>query len=274
MFHSSYTFIISGMTDTGTVRSNNEDAFLLYNLERDEKLRPGGSESSTDGKGSLIIVSDGMGGANAGEVASNIAIQTLIEEIKNHCPEDPAKASQSTLRVLEDAIQCAHDNILKASLDDPDKHGMGATLTILWLARDKAWLGQVGDSRLYRLTQKEILQLSKDQTPVGHMLRSGEITAEEARTHPQRNLLDQALGAGMSSVHPHCEELRILESDCFLLCTDGLSDALTDHSIYNLVAKQARWSIPTACKYLINEANEAYGQDNITVVLCRIMKKS
>lgn len=261
------------MSDVGRVRSNNEDAFLLYSLEKDEKLRPRGSETTTAGKGALFIVSDGMGGANAGEVASNIAIQTMIAEIKKNSGPDPSQSPQNTSALLEQAFQVVHQNILKSAEQNPEQEGMGATMTLLWLASNCAWLGQVGDSRLYRLNAKGIHQISQDQSPVGELMRCGKITPEQARHHPQRNLLDQALGAGLEILVPHIETLHFEENDSFLLCSDGLSDAMRQEAILDFVAEKARWSIPTACKYLINEANEAYGQDNITVALCRIMHK-
>lgn len=273
MSSSAYQIIVSAMTHTGTVRRNNEDAFQLYSLEKDERLRPGGGETSTEGRGALLIVSDGMGGANAGEVASNLAIQTLIDQLREFADPRPARAPKDTLKLIEHSIQIAHHRILKASLENEEHQGMGATLTLLWLAEDKAWLAQVGDSRLYRLNSETITQVSVDQSPVGMLVRAGTITPEQARRHPQRNLLEQALGAGMSSVHPHCEFFNVAENEAFLLCTDGLSDALSDETIYDFVSSKARWSIPTACKYLINEANEVYGQDNLTVALCRLTQK-
>lgn len=268
-----YQLILSAATHTGQVRANNEDTFLLYNLERDEKLRPGGCEATTAGKGVVVIVSDGMGGANAGEIASAMAVETIVSHLVGHAPDDPCRSSKKTCALFEEAIQLAHDTILKSSLEDETRQGMGATLTALWLAENKAWLAQVGDSRLYRLNDEEIIQVSDDQTPVGHLLRAGKISAQEARHHPQKNLLDQALGAGMSSVHPFCAEIDFQETDCFLLCTDGITDALEDHQMREIVAHDARWSLPTACKYLINGANEAYGQDNLTVALCRITRR-
>jgi len=260
------------MTDVGVVRSNNEDCVLLYSLERGERLRPGGSEATTDGKGVVMIVCDGMGGANAGEIASAIAVDKIIEFLSNQSPERPAGRTEQASTLLHKALLYAHNSVLEASQSSDAQEGMGTTATVLWMAQDKAWLGQVGDSRLYRLDENRIEQVSMDQTPVGALFRSGEITADEARAHPQRNLLDQALGGGLEYIEPHCESVSIDAGMGFMLCSDGLSDAITDETIFRIITEDARWSLPTACRYLINTANQEYGQDNVTLALCRVSK--
>ena len=273
MFYAGYKVVTSGLTDAGTVGSNNEDSFLFYNLEADQKIAATGAESSTVGKSILILMSDGMGGANAGEVASKMAIDEILNHIRANCPAKPFKSVKETSSMITESINHAHACILKASKEHSDRSGMGATITCVMISKNKVWIAQVGDSRLYTLNQLTIKQLTEDQTPVARLVKDGELSESEARKHPKRNLLDQALGGGLDEIIPVLSTNTIDTNTCLLLCTDGLTDALEDSNIHTIITKNTEWNLPSACRYLVSDANTQYGEDNVTVALCKITDK-
>lgn len=265
-----YRVECASRSDVGPVRPNNEDACAWYDLQGDHALPSIGAEASTAGKGVLFLVSDGMGGANAGEVASKITLAAMIEYLRAYVPPRPAAQPETSLGLLESAIEKAHQEVLKASVEDDAFSGMGATLTALWLAEDMGWYGQVGDSRLYELASDKIHQISQDQTPVGRLVRAGILSPDEARFHPKRHLLEQALGGGMSHIRPVCERLHPVPGNAYLLCTDGLHDPLGDTLLHAIVSEQAKWDLSDACHRLVHTANSQDGSDNATVILCHI----
>jgi len=217
---------VHGATDVGQSRDNNEDYYAIYDLSGNLHISDPDSEVGITSKGTILIVSDGMGGAQAGEVASKMATDTIIDELKTYTEDGWADIMADRRGFLEKAAQKAHVAILESSQKDQSRRGMGATVTVLWLWGDEGTVVQVGDSRLYRLVADNISRITHDQSPVGRMLRSGHLTAEQARLHPQRNLLDQALGAGLEDMEPESYTFPIHSGESYLLCSDGLSDAL------------------------------------------------
>ena len=260
---------VSGSTDVGRTRDNNEDCFAIYDLCNEALIAKPDAESDITSKGTLLIVSDGMGGANAGEVASQMATDIIIEELRKRTEDDWANFMADRRGFLEDAAQQAHTAIIENS--HGDQHGMGATLTVLWLWESEGTVVQVGDSRLYRLVGDHISRITHDQSPVGRMLRSGHLTAEQARLHPQRNLLDQALGAGLKEIAPESYTFPLNAGESYLLCSDGLSDGLPDPLIHKIYSELTPGAPSAICENLISEADSRYGQDNITAVICHVL---
>lgn len=258
-----------GLTDIGLKRSGNEDAFLLTALASPtpDPLPPSSAFSAPlPPEGAFLAVSDGIGGCNAGEVASALSLTTLHELLRRQpTPNNPAALFFQALHDTDVAVRQA------ASLS-PARHGMGATLTALWLRHDGAWLGQVGDSRLYRWRAGSLLQLSPEHSPVGRMRLRGELTEEEARQHRFKNVIDQSLGGDPDIFAPEVIPLDLHSGDVVLLCSDGLTDGLPDadlHPVLDLIA-QGTLPLENAASSLIASGNLASGRDNITVLLARL----
>ena len=235
---------ISSATSTGKVRPVNEDSFFV-------------SEIDSNG-GVLAVVADGMGGHNAGEVASTQAVKILKEFDLNK--DIPIKNS------LLDAISCANNEIYKMSKHDPKLFGMGTTVTACVIIDDKLTAAQVGDSRLYLLRNKEISQITKDHSLVEMLLESGEITKEDAKHHPQKNVITRALGTD-STVEADTYELQLLPDDIILLCSDGLVNMVDDERILSIIENSTDFG--SLSNILVEEAENAGGHDNITVILIK-----
>src|SRR4051794_20472126 len=226
-------------TDVGRVRGNNEDK--LYTSPR------------------LLVVADGMGGHSGGEIASDMAVRTLESEFIEATAEGLLEAAYEANRVVHDA-----------AAEDPDLRGMGTTLVAIAPVEDGdalAWIN-VGDSRLYLLRDGELTQVSEDHSLVEEAVRSGELSPEEARTHPQRNIVTRALGIG-ANVTIDGDRVDAVEGDRFLLCSDGLTDLIDDGKI---AATMRQLADPgDAARELVRIANEAGGRDNITVVVVDVV---
>ncbi len=234
------------LSDRGHVRSDNEDcaAFILP--------RPGDPD---DKRPAMAVVADGMGGHAAGEVASRIACETMVRR---------ALAGGAAPQVLlREAIAEANDAILDEAARHAELHGMGTTLTAMLLAGGHVYLGHVGDSRLYIQRGRNLHQLSQDHTFVAELARRGELSAEAARFHPDRNLLYQAVGTRsefVPMVYPRGLPVKL--GDRFLLCSDGLTDMVDDATI---ARELARLEPADACQSLVRLALDAGGHDNVTV---------
>ena len=205
-------------------------------------------------------VADGMGGHQAGEKASRLA----VEAIKEAAPE--LAETQAVSEVLVAAVQAANQNILEASLRDQQLAGMGTTLTGAVVEPGRAWLAHVGDSRAYLLRHGQIAQLTADHSLVEELVRRGHLSESEAQIHPQRNLLLQALGV-TSTVEVETREEVLQPGDILLLCSDGLTNMVPDRDIADIITQAA--TLEAAAEKLISTANKRGGHDNITVVLVR-----
>ncbi len=262
-------------TDVGRVRRGNEDNFLLLDLSRARTWSGSdGPESPNEldqfplgDQGMVLIVSDGMGGALAGDVASRMAIEavrdTLMGENQDGKGCDPDEALVDCLR---EATMQANRNIHHKSLEDSRCSGMGATLTGAAVRGDKLDLIQVGDSRGYVMRGDQIRLATKDQSLVQQLVDVGQISEEEAETHMFRNVILQALGA-QNELTPATARIQIRQGDTLLLCSDGLSGKLRNEEIRQIVAGAK--DLSGACSALIAAANDRGGEDNITVVLAR-----
>lgn len=225
-------------THVGKVRKNNEDALIFIEPE-------------------TFVVADGMGGAAAGEVAS----QMLIDTVKNFLPAVPEPQSED---ILKKAILKANAAILRESEKNPAYRGMGTTATILHIYKSRAYYAHVGDSRLYRLRNKNFEQITQDHSYVENLVRKGEITAAQARVHPMKNLLTQAVGA-VAEVSVDTASFSVLANDVFLLCTDGLTNMLEDKEIAEILLASEN-----PAESLIQEALQNGGLDNISVIVVKV----
>jgi PPM family protein phosphatase len=269
---------LHAQTDIGRVRQGNEDNFLVLDLASR------GSWSGSDGtqeppagirrfevgsEGLVLIVSDGMGGALAGDVASRMAVESVREmltEDDEHKTDDQG-ARVSLVDCLRNATGYANYAIHRKSLEDPRCSGMGATLTAAAIAGDTMDFVQVGDSRAYVIRGDEIKLATKDQSLVQQLVDVGQITEEDAETHMFRNVILQALGA-QSDLTPVISRVRLQRGDIMLLCSDGLSGKMRAEEMLQIIAA-SNGDLAAACDALIKEANKRGGEDNITVVLAR-----
>jgi len=226
-------------TDTGRQRNANEDSYFT--------------------RAPLFVVADGMGGAQAGEVASKAAAESFAQDIPTSPP----------LRVLEETITGANRTIHELARKDPSLSGMGTTTTaaIVDLEAEEVAIGHVGDSRAYRLRAGRFEQLTRDHSLVEEMRRKGQLTDEQAEDHPQRSIITRALGPE-PEVQVDLQTVPAMDGDVFLICSDGLTTMLDDERIAHVLARAT--SLDSAVRKLVDEANRAGGRDNITVVAFRL----
>ena len=267
-----FTLHIDGLTDIGNSRRNNEDAWWAGQLGGRHLFMAAGPAPLAlrlPGAPVLLLVSDGVGGANAGEVASQMAIQRITAELARTAG---AWAEPAAARAALRAVLCQANAAIAARAAEPGLEGMGATLSLLCFASPgTAGWGQAGDSRLYLCRQGRLRQLSHDQSPVGRMRQRGEITEAEARLHPLRHQIDPGLGDPVATFQPEigCETPQ--PGDVFLLCSDGLSDGLWDHQIAQTLAAVRRPPhVRPAVHLLVAQAKQTSGKDNITAVLALV----
>jgi len=261
-------------SDVGRVRRGNEDNFLV--LELSQQTTWTGSDGSDapkelsefelGEKGLVLVVSDGMGGALAGDVASRMAVDSVREMIMGGNSEDGCDPEASLVECLKHATVFANHAIHNRSQEDSRCAGMGATFTGAAVHGDFLDLVQVGDSRGYIIRKDQIRLATKDQSLVQQLVDVGQISEAEAETHMFRNVILQALGA-QGDVTPVTGRIRLRRGDILLLCSDGLSGKLRSEDIQNIVSSNE--DLSKACDELIAEANNRGGEDNITVILAR-----
>lgn len=233
---------ISSATSVGCIRPLNEDSYFV---------------SEPDSKTVLAVVADGMGGHNAGEVASGEAVGIIRKDVLS-------KSGESAKDVLVNAIADANREIYEMSIQKQKLSGMGTTITACLADEKSVTAVQVGDSRLYLIRKDEITQITKDHSLVEMLVESGSITKEEARIHPQRNVITRAVGTDRT-VEADVYEFIPEENDVLLLCSDGLVNMVDDESILSII--QSAESLDDAAASLVSEAERAGGTDNITVIL-------
>ena len=252
--------VSGGVTDLGRVRTNNEDCYKIV-----EPLH-------------LFVLSDGMGGEAHGEVASAMAVETVV----NHCTGMEANPAAEIIgdfdpnwsartKRLSTAVHLANKNIFKSAEGNPEQHGMGATLTAVWIDGTNLSIAHVGDSRAYLLRGGSLMQLTRDHSLVAEQVRRGILTAAEAEESDMQSVLLRALGA-QEEIEVDTEEHALFPRDGLLLCSDGLTRMVTDPEIAGTL--QAETDPTKAAEKLIALANERGGPDNITVVIARFEKES
>ena len=239
-----FTFHVGQRTDIGRHRKNNEDG-LTSIIPEDQKLLAK--------RGALFLVSDGLGGHNNGEVASQLAIRTISDSYYQDTNDDIAQS-------LREAIQKANTAIHQAG------NGMGTTCVAVVLLGDTAYVANVGDSRAYLIRNGQLKQISRDHSVVAEELRAGLITQEQARNHPQRNMITRCLGTD-EAVEVDTFSEPVQEGDLLLLCTDGLTALISDDEIQRIVAQSAPQQ---SVSHLIERANEEGGPDNITAIVVQV----
>lgn len=236
-------------TNKGKVRSSNQDAFSLCSL-------PQGAF--------LAVVCDGMGGANGGNVASQLAVSTIERHIRDNYAADLDEHGIKLL--MRSALYTANTAIYEMTKQEPDLAGMGTTVVAVLIQDNLAHIMHIGDSRAYLLNERTILQLTRDHSVVQVMLESGQITMQQAKNHPKKNLITKALGVEIT-IQPDYQQKQLDKGDCILICTDGLSNMVDEEKILHLYAKT---DFDHFADILVQEANKAGGHDNITAVITKL----
>lgn len=263
----------------GRVRKGNEDNYLVLNIsgekawtseQADGEFVIESQELQVDDNGVVVAVSDGMGGALAGEVASTMAVETVSEKLLgpgSEASEAPENLDHRLINKLYDATLFANHLIHEQGRSDPQFQGMGATFTGVGVTPRAADIIQVGDSRAYLVRNGTIYQVTKDQSLVQQLIDAQQISAEEAETHTLKNVILQALGA-QNEIYPVSARLEPCQNDVFLLCSDGLSNKVGPAEMEQVITKNIN-ELQNACAELVKMANENGGEDNITVVLAK-----
>ena len=236
--------MIYSETDVGQKRKMNQDYVFV-------------SQEPVGNLPNLFAVADGMGGHNAGDYASAHAVQTLVSQIQ-------ADADFNPIKVIRHAIEAANTEIIDQAQRDEGLRGMGTTMVVATIVGNYAYVANVGDSRLY-VVQGQIRQVTRDHSLVQEMVRLGEINAEEARNHPDKNIITRALGAE-KTVDVDFFDLKLEPGNTILMCSDGLSNMVEDRKMEEIITnpdKDITWKGDT----LIREANQNGGKDNIAVIL-------
>jgi PPM family protein phosphatase len=240
---------IAAISDRGVVRTHNEDAFAVLESSTGEP---------TD-RGSLLIVADGLGGHNAGEFASQIAISTIRERYQN-------SLDLSREQDVKDAILAAHHSIVEEARRNALRQGMGTTIALVAVHGDSATAAHVGDSRVYLLRNGVLSRLTLDHSWVEQQIFAGELPIEAASEHPLRHVITQALGA-MEAIEPSTYTWQLRAGDLMLLSTDGLHGLVSGHDLHEILTTH---SPDDAVHALVKSAKELGGPDNITAIIARV----
>ncbi|HLH75550.1 MAG TPA: Stp1/IreP family PP2C-type Ser/Thr phosphatase [Candidatus Binataceae bacterium] len=251
--NAAFSMRCGAVTDVGMVREHNEDALLTWEYFRDSEVEPASRY--------LYVISDGMGGAEAGEVAAAIAVQTIRDYVEN------GRTAHTPLAdLLREALEEANRKILEKQAQDPAKRGMGATAVAALIEPPEAAIAWVGDSRIYRWEQGKLYQLSKDHSLVQRLIEIGQITPEEARHHEHKNVITRSLGARAAGpAGAEATALRLKRGDRLLLCSDGLIAHVEDSQIAEILGRQA--DPHAASLELVVAANAGGGTDNTSVIV-------
>ena len=264
----------SGWTDRGRVRPHNEDAFLGLQFDSKEVYRLGKlGGGSTSHKDFAFAVSDGMGGANAGEYASKVAVEKITTLLPRMFQQSAIGLESGFSDGLAELFDQIHKALVHVGQSYEECSGMETTLSLCWFTPEWMYFGHIGDSRIYYLPAKEnqIKQLSQDDTHVGWLFRNGKINEREARSHPRRNLLQKALGGGNQFVDPQVGAVGYEVGDLFLLCTDGLVGGLSNDRL-NEALRAPSQAAPEAnlARRLVEQSIEIDGSDNTTALVIQV----
>lgn len=251
---------IFGRTDVGRVRTNNEDAFLVSDLDTGGRLETPVFEVDVLDRGILLLISDGMGGHAAGDVASALVVESMQRTLS-----DPMADHSSLQRLINHAVQRANAVVHEAA-QAAEKRGMGATLTAMLIHGAEAYVAEVGDSRGYLLRAGRLRQITKDQSFVQMLVDIGALSAEQARTAPQKNIILQAMGRE-AALQVSIGRLHLRRGDRLLLCSDGVSNLVTDAELRELLGEA---EVSTISDRMVDLANERGGTDNATVIVATV----
>lgn len=233
------------VTDAGVVREMNQDYYFS-------------SDTAVGNLPNLFIVADGMGGHKAGDYASRYTIERVVASVSRNTGEEP-------IAIMKEAINKANELLVAESREDESKSGMGTTLVIGTIIGNKLFVANIGDSRLYVVGQN-MRQITRDHSLVDEMVRLGEINADEASVHPDKNIITRAVGTS-DHVEADFFEVEITADDTILLCTDGLTNMVRDDEILDIIKKYD--NAQAATMQLVKEANANGGRDNITVMIIK-----
>ena len=232
------------ITDVGQQRTVNQDFVFT-------------SETPVGNLPNLFVVADGMGGHKAGDFASSYAVEVLLSTIREDENSNPVK-------IIRAAIENANTQLLREASDNETMSGMGTTMVLVTIVGHYAYVANVGDSRLYLVDENKISQITKDHSLVEEMVRMGEISRDDARNHPDKNIITRALGAGRD-VDVDFFDIRLTPGDILLLCSDGLSNMVPDEDIRQVIRTSE--TLEETGRRLVSMANDNGGRDNIAVVL-------
>ena len=241
---------VYGKSDVGKARDNNQDFYII---------------SPPDTRIKIYVVADGMGGAKGGEIASKLAALSAKSYIETHF--DEYRADRNKLKTLiSNAIEYANMIVYEESKKDKSLKGMGTTIDICLIYNNQVFIGHVGDSRVYRIRKEAIKKLTTDHSLVQKLIDDGEISKEEAKSHPQKNQILKAVGCD-AYVEPDVQINGFIESDILLMCSDGLTNMVSDTTIYDVIRENNIINEEKIVNKLIDLANDNGGMDNTTIVL-------
>ncbi len=264
-----YEVCAYGCTDVGCVRRTNEDSFFAADLTEGTGIESSSSLRFSSGPyGSLFAVADGMGGAAAGELASRLCLQTFYSSVLGLVRKTREPRQEALEQILIQAVADANTRVLDVSHSRGDCEGMGTTLTAAFELHGSLVIGQIGDSRAYLISEDGIRQLTRDQSMIARLISEGALTEEQARHHPDRNILLQALGV-RSSVELALKNIPLCPHDILLLCSDGLYTQLRSQEICDIVLDSV--DISEGCLQLVDVAIKRGGPDNITSLLVQFL---
>ena len=238
--------MVFAKSDIGKAREINQDYYYI-------------SQDTDEPK--MYILADGMGGYKGGEIASKLSTDSVRKYIQNNF-NSITKDKEEILKLIKSAVEYANMVVYEKSKEIPELEGMGTTIEVCLIYNNKAYIGHVGDSRIYRIRKDVIRKLTKDHSYVQKLVEDKKITREEAKIHPKKNMLTKALGC-TPYVEPDIRARNFEKGDIFIICSDGLTNMLDEKRIYELVKE----NINVAADKLIEEANNAGGYDNITVII-------
>ena len=236
---------VCGLTDNGLLREHNEDSLFVSDLEDFP----------------LFIVADGMGGHNAGEIASGIAVETIKEKFIENKKDLVHK--KNIIKTIEESVFEANKKIYFKALGSSQCSGMGTTLTMAYIFENKIYIGHIGDSRAYYINDIGIEQITEDDSLVNELIKNGSITAEEATNHPQRNVITKALGTSID-IEVDIQTIKYKAGDILIICSDGLSNMVKENTIFDIIKSEE--DVNLVCERFIELAKENGGLDNITVI--------
>ncbi|MEC7907039.1 MAG: protein phosphatase 2C domain-containing protein [Verrucomicrobiota bacterium] len=266
-----------GRTDVGRFRKNNEDAFLALTFDACE-VRYLGKDGSApmDGEDFIFAVSDGMGGAKAGEFASKIAVDKITDLLPKTFSLAAMGIDRGCAQILGELFSRIHSEMVTMGIHYEECRGMGATLSLCWFNPDRMYFAHVGDSRIYYLPKnEEMQQLTHDHTHVGQLVRQGKITEFEAKMRPDRNILNQALGGNIQKLDPQIGSVDYLPGDRFALCTDGVTDGISNRRIHTLIdSPPSNLAELSPVERIIKDSIDESGRDNLTAITIEVKSRS
>jgi protein phosphatase len=259
----------SGVTDVGRFRKENQDAFLALALDGENVYRLGKfGEAPMERSDFIFAVSDGMGGANAGDFASRIAVDKITRLFPRSFRDAAGGLAVGFQDLLMELLDQIHSEMTKMGRSYEELSGMGATLSLCWVRPEWIYFAHVGDSRIYRLPkEKGVDQISHDHTHVGWLQREGKLTEMQARSHPGRNSLQQVLGGKNQNLNPQFGAIGYEPGDRYVICSDGLVEGLFNSGINRLVREPVKGEELNPAERLVREAVATDGRDNTTALV-------